>query len=53
MTEAEIKHSRMSMLAVLGWVAVDLGVRFPGEKFASIPNSLAAHNAAVENGSLG
>jgi hypothetical protein len=41
------------MMAVLGWVAVDLGVRFPGAGYESIPNSLAAHNAAVENGSLG
>ena len=41
------------MLATLGWVAVDLGVRFPGETFAAIPNSLAAHTAAVSNGSLG
>jgi len=51
--EAELKHSRLAMLAVLGWVAVDLGVRFPGDSFAAIPNSLVAHNAAVANGSMG
>jgi hypothetical protein len=39
------------MLAVLGWVAVDAGLRFPGETFASIPNSLAAHDLAAKNGS--
>jgi hypothetical protein len=40
------------MLAVLGWVAVDLGVRMPGSGYESIPNSFAAHTASVENGSL-
>eukprot|EP01038_Epipyxis_sp_PR26KG_P013117 gene13117-17581_t len=53
MREAELKHCRLAMLAVVGWVAVDLGVRFPGESFAAIPNSLSAHTAAVENGSMG
>ena len=53
MRESEVKHGRFAMLAVAGWVAVDLGLRFPGEKFAAIPNSLAAHNLAVENGSMG
>jgi len=43
----------MCMLAVTGWIAVDLGLRFPGDMFAAIPNSLAAHNLAVANGSLG
>jgi hypothetical protein len=41
------------MLAVVGWVAVDFGLRFPGEEFASIPSSFAAHTASVSNGSLG
>jgi hypothetical protein len=53
MREAELKHSRFAMLAVLGWVAVDCGLRFPGAMFESIPNSIAAHNAAVDNGSMG
>mmetsp|Transcript_11922 Transcript_11922/g.16395 ORF Transcript_11922/g.16395 Transcript_11922/m.16395 type:complete len:231 (+) Transcript_11922:55-747(+) len=53
MRESELKHGRFAMLAVLGWVAVDSGLRFPGETFSAIPNSLAAHNAAVENGSMG
>lgn len=52
MREAEIKHGRMSMMAVAGWVAVDMGLRFPGEMFENIPNSLAAHDAAVQNGSM-
>lgn len=53
MTDAELKHGRFTMLATAGWVAVDLGLRFPGDKFAAIPNSLAAHNLSVENGSMG
>eukprot|EP01036_Dinobryon_divergens_P025617 gene25617-34184_t len=53
MREAELKHGRLSMLAVVGWVAVDSGLRFPGEIFSAIPNSLAAHDAAVANGSMG
>lgn len=55
MQEAEIKHGRTAMLAVLGWVAVDSGLRFPGSEkvTGSIANSLAAHDAAVANGSMG
>lgn len=53
MREAEVKHGRFAMLAVVGWVAVDMGLRFPGEKFAAIPSSLEAHKLAAENGSLG
>jgi len=52
MREAELKHGRFCMLATLGWIAVDLGLRFPGDMFAAIPNSLAAHDLAVENGSM-
>ncbi len=53
MREGEIKNGRFAMLAVLGWVAVDAGLRFPGEKFAAISNSFTAHDAAVKNGSMG
>ena len=53
MREAELKHGRLSMLAVLGWVAVDAGLRIPGTGFESIPTSFAAHNAGVANGSMG
>lgn len=53
MREAELKHSRFAMMAVLGWVAVDSGLRFPGEMFSKIPTSLAAHDAAVDNGTMG
>lgn len=52
MRECELKHARVCMLAVLGWIAVDSGLRFPGAGFEYIPNSLAAHNMAVENKSM-
>lgn len=53
MREAELKHGRVSMLAIVGWFVVDAGVRFPGSMFASITNSFGAHDAAVRNGSMG
>jgi len=53
MRESELEHGRLAMLAVLGWAAVDGGWRFPGGSYATIPNSFAAHDAAVANGSMG
>lgn len=53
MREAELKHGRVCMMAVIGWLAVDSGLRLPGSSFASIPNSFAAHTGAVSNGSMG
>lgn len=55
MAESEIKHGRVAMLAVSGWIAVDNGARFPlaGEPFDSIPNSYQAHDILVEQGSMG
>lgn len=50
--EAEVKHGRIAMLAFLGWVAVDSGLRFPGDSFAAISSSFTAHDASVENGSM-
>jgi len=47
--EAELKHARVCMLAVAGWVAVDLGFRVP---FAPEVSSLYAHDAAVEKGPM-
>jgi light-harvesting complex I chlorophyll a/b binding protein 1 len=58
MREAELKHCRVAMLAVAGWLATDgaLGVmtRFPGSMFsvAAVPNSYNAHNIMVENGAM-
>lgn len=47
--EAELKHARVCMLAVVGWVVVDLGFRVP---FAPAVISLYAHDAAVEKGPM-
>eukprot|EP00968_Pinguiococcus_pyrenoidosus_P005835 scaffold383_cov272-Pinguiococcus_pyrenoidosus.AAC.5 len=40
------------MLAVLGWVAVDMGVHFPGSAYAGL-TSLQAHDAMVAKGNMG
>jgi len=55
MQESELKHGRVAMLATLGWIVVDSGIRFPGSApvTGSITSSLTAHDAAVANGSLG
>merc|ERR1719199_301484 len=45
MREAELKHGRMCMLAWTGYVAVDLGLKFPGAKYAAI-TSVTAHSPA-------
>jgi len=46
MREAELKHGRMCQLAWAGWVAVDLGIKFPGEKYAAL-SSFTAHDATA------
>ena len=46
MREAELKHGRMAQLAWAGWVAVDLGIKFPGEKYAAL-SSWTAHDATA------
>ena len=53
--EAEVKHARIAMLAVVGWIATDFGVRFPGagEPYTSIPSAYMAHNTLVEQGTMG
>lgn len=40
------------MLAVVGSIAVDLGLHFPGSGFEGI-STLEAHDFAVKNGSMG
>jgi len=56
MREAELKHSRVAMLAWFGWLATDgafgVTLRFPGEIYQSIPNAYNAHNILVEQGSM-
>lgn len=48
--EAELKHGRVCMLATVGWIAVDMGFRFPGDKFQAVANSFQAHDQMVEAG---
>jgi len=51
MREAELKHGRVAMLATLGYVAVDLGLRFPSPKYLGL-TSLTAHDAMVKSGDM-
>jgi len=59
MREAELKHSRVAMLAWFGWLATDgafgVTMRFPGEIYSveSIPTAYEAHNVLVGQGSMG
>jgi len=59
MREAELKHGRVCMMAWFGWVAADGGfgfpLRFPGDIYSveSVPNSFAAHDVMVAQGSMG
>jgi hypothetical protein len=54
MREAELKHGRIAMLAVPGWILVDQGLRLPFSQFAAdvIPNSYHAHDILVEQGTM-
>jgi Chlorophyll A-B binding protein len=54
MQEAEIKHGRIAMMAVVGWIATDSGLRLPLDQFStdSIPSSYLAHNALVDQGTM-
>merc|ERR1719478_1006671 len=46
MREAEIEHGRLCMLAWTGYVLVDLGVKFPGERYAAL-SSFEAHDVTA------
>ena len=51
--EAEIKHGRTAMLAVVGFITTDF-VRIPGEmySFESIPKTIDAHDALLKTGPM-
>jgi len=48
--EAELKHARVCMLAVVGWITTDLGFRVPGAPFQV--STLKAHDAMVKFGAM-
>merc|ERR1719478_676174 len=48
--ESELKHSRVAMLAVTGYIATDCGFKIPGE--IHDVSSLQAHNVFVANGAF-
>ncbi|CAM9167407.1 unnamed protein product [Discosporangium mesarthrocarpum] len=48
--EAELKHGRICQLAIVGWIATDLGFVLPGEMHQV--SALEAHDAAVKTGAM-
>jgi len=48
--EAELKHGRVAMLATVGWITTDLGLRVPGDAFQI--STIEAHDAMVKFGSM-
>ncbi|CAM9371583.1 unnamed protein product [Heterosigma akashiwo] len=48
--EAEIKHGRICMLAVVGYIATDMGLHLPGDMHNY--DSLLAHDQAIKNGAM-
>merc|ERR1719384_1317157 len=48
--ESELKHGRVCMLAVVGFVATDCGLRLPGEMHNVA--SIDAHDMAVDLGAM-
>mmetsp|Transcript_61496 Transcript_61496/g.139202 ORF Transcript_61496/g.139202 Transcript_61496/m.139202 type:complete len:222 (+) Transcript_61496:90-755(+) len=52
MREAELKHGRIAMLAVVGFAAVDNGAYFPGLSASGL-TAAAAHDYGVANGQMG
>jgi len=50
--EAELKHGRVCMLATVGWIATDLGVRFSSEVFQKV-STVEAHDKMVAAGLMG
>lgn len=51
--ESELKHGRIAMLAVVGFAAVDLGLRvYPTPDFFEGLSPITAHDALVQAGSM-
>ena len=52
--EAELKHGRIAMMAVVGFAAVDLGLRvYPTPEAYEGLTSVTAHDALVKQGAMG
>ena len=51
-SEAELKHGRLCMLAICGFVGVDNGMHWPGVAATGL-SAAAAHDPSVANGQLG
>lgn len=52
--EAELKHGRICMLATVGWMAVDMGMRvYPVPAGLEGLTAATAHDASVAQGGLG
>lgn len=49
--EAELKHGRVCMLAIVGFLSVDAGFKFPGKAFEGV-SSIDAHDKMVESGHM-
>jgi hypothetical protein len=49
--EAELKHARLAMLAITGFIATDVGLKLPFA--AGVASSAAAHEFGVQQGTLG
>lgn len=53
LAEAEIKHGRICMMATVGFIAVDLGVRvYPLPEGYEGLDALSAHDALVKQGAM-
>jgi len=49
--EAELKHGRVCMLGVVGWLANDAGIKLPGDELVGV-SSLEAHDVTAKTGHL-
>lgn len=45
------RHGRVCMLAVVGWLTVDAGIKFPGSAFEGV-SALQAHDEMVKSGHM-
>lgn len=49
--EAELKHGRICMLGIAGFLSVDAGLKFPGAAFEGV-SATDAHDKMVESGHM-